>query len=582
MGGFLKKTIKTMKKLITLVFLLSFLGSKAQDTSFTAKAGKWTLPSTWIGGKTPKPGNHIVAYHKLTIDTSISIAGLKANDLLVDPNKELRIVTTENIVIKNLTWKSSLKQEIIFEGINENDYRGGGMDIPKSDKGLYITGNTLVAGSGKTPWTNLKSGVAAGDSIIKVNSATGWKAGDRIVLTATNGNYKNFDTCIIKSTSTTTITLLKPLTYNHNANYNKFTKKYIYGEVLNLTRNLKISGTPTGRAHIIFLMAGKQMISNLEVSYMGPRKNKDEVLGRYNFHFHHCGDGSIGSVIKGVVVRDGGSNGFVPHASNGILFEDDIVWGLTWSNGYWWDFPDSTMDNSSHGITFNRCVAGNIKTEAATAYSLAGFVLGVGTNNTVKNCIVNSNYGAAGSAGYLWPARANYQPNTWVVENNMTHDVRENGLRVWQNDSSNHVIKGFVAYNCMESGMSVGAYHQNYHFDSSYLISNKYSIVLHANPIPKGDKDKYGYILSFYNIKATDSLYLAPHTLINEGSTGFVNCSFPGVIVSELPRRVPFAIGFYDFINCNLLPSNFKVYGMEVGSLIKIKNADGSTYEIKQ
>lgn len=570
-----------MKKLITLLFLFCFFSSHSQDTASTVKAGKWTLPSTWKGNKLPKAGNYILANHKLTLDTSINIAGLKAGDFVIDGKRELTVTTTGNIVIGNFTWVSSLKQSIVFEGVDESLFRGGGMDIPITDKGLYITGTSIIAGAKKTAWTNLKTGVAAGDSIIVVQSATGWKNGDRIVLTATSGDYKQFDTVYIKSITTSTIKLTKSLAFNHPANYNKFTKKYMYGEVLNLTRNLKISGTPTGRSHIMFLMSKKQMISYLEIFNMGPRQFKKEVIGRYGFHFHHCMDGTIGSIIKGVVLRDIGSNGFVPHASNGILFEDDIVWGVIGGNGYWWDFTDNTTDNSSHKITFNRCVAGYIKGEIFNTYTMSSFVMGVGTNNTIKNSIATSNWGGAGSSGYFWSETGNYRQNKWVFESNLSHDMRMEGLKIWQNDSSNHLIKGFTAYNCDESGMTVGAYHNNYKFDSCYLIGNKYSIIVHANAVPRGTEDKYGYILSFVNIKTTDSLYLAPHTLINEGATGFVNCTFPGVIVAELPRRVPFALGFYDFINCSLKPENFSIIGMEDGSLINIKNADGSTYQIK-
>ena len=53
-----------------------------------------------------------------------------------------------------------------------------------------------------------------------------------------------------------------------------------------------------------------------QLRHLGPRQPGGTttvgVLGRYGLHFHHAHDGSRGSVVEGVVVRDCGDHAFVP------------------------------------------------------------------------------------------------------------------------------------------------------------------------------------------------------------------------------------------------------------------------------
>ena len=71
-------------------------------------------------------------------------------------------------------------------------------------------------------------------------------------------------------------------------------------EVLNLTRNVTLEGTPGGRAHVFVRATGKQSLAGVAIRHIGPRQPAEEsdapVVGRYPLHFHMAGDGSRGSV----------------------------------------------------------------------------------------------------------------------------------------------------------------------------------------------------------------------------------------------------------------------------------------------
>jgi hypothetical protein len=79
-------------------------------------------------------------------------------------------------------------------------------------------------------------------------------------------------------------------------------------EVLNLTRNVRIEGTPGGRSHVFIRndVPTIHTIRDVALRYLGPRKGKKKVLGRYALHFHMCGASTKGSAVEATVVRDAG------------------------------------------------------------------------------------------------------------------------------------------------------------------------------------------------------------------------------------------------------------------------------------
>ena len=134
-------------------------------------------------------------------------------------------------------------------------------------------------------------------------------------------------------------------------------------EVLNLTRNVRLEGTSSGRSHVWISSTVPQTISFISSRYMGPRRFDPTtgftvpVVGRYGLHWHMNGDASRGTVVTGAVVRDGGNHAFVPHMSNGITLQDCISHN-TFEDAFWYDPSSSQTDIlMSNDLVWDRCVA---------------------------------------------------------------------------------------------------------------------------------------------------------------------------------------------------------------------------------
>ncbi len=584
-----------------LVFLLCLSQVAIAQNFSTKKSGPASDPLTWGGALPPQSASVVVSDgHTLTLDGNIMMCELTVGEnatVTFSENQKTTLTLLGNLVNYGLLIRkpSPLQDSIIFLGIDEQNFKGGGMDIITSDIGLWVRGNGRleISGSKKTEWLNLASPANKGDISIKLNYAPhGWNTGDEISIAPTNppsekDHHKQFEVRKVVKISGNIVTLNEPLSHEHPGVLNAFTRHRYYAEVMNLTRTFYIGGMgdgsvspeKNGRAHINIMNNRPTSIHYAEIRHMGPRMkdgiHTKETLGRYPLHFHHCLNGSVGSIIEGVVVRNSGGHAFVPHASNGITFKRNIAYD-TYEHQYWWDVPpDKGKDtlNNSNDIIYDSCIGAKVQADPEfRGYRLANFHLGSGLRNTVINCVAVGNYGGAGAAGFLWPESSNYTDNLWTSKKLLSHNHRANGLFSWQNDSNPHTIDSFTAYHNGFAGIEHGAYVNSYKYKNIFLINNRYSIFLHANAVGNGVKDEFGYTASFVNIKATDPLYITRHLVFDNAPTLFLDCTFPKVIVNEVMQKNPrITSGWYDFINCNLKADHFEVQRFEKGSRIRVQ-----------
>ena len=284
---------------------------------------------------------------------------------------------------------------LVFQGVDEGRMVGGGMDVVKADVGLWVMGaGTLdLAGTARRAWTRLTGAVAAGTTRLALQDApTGWRPGDELLVAPTLApdqpdNWKAYSAAKVRSVSGRNVTLDRPTSFAHPAVdvvTDAGSGRVQTAEVLNLTRNVRIEGTPGHRSHVFVRSSSPQKVKGVAIRHMGPRKKAEEftelVLGRYGLHLHMCGDGSRGSEVEGVVIRDTGSHTFVPHLSNGIAFRDCISHN-TFEDAFWWDgAPDTrTPGSPSHDILYERCVASLVQYDPPfRGFTLTGFSLGRG------------------------------------------------------------------------------------------------------------------------------------------------------------------------------------------------------------
>lgn len=459
----------------------------------SVKPGKWSDPATW-GGRLPGPADVPVAMHDLVYDQKQGrYAGVIVSctgSLEYAPSESHAIESTGNVVVygtlKMRPAAAEMNHTLIFTGIDESKFTGDGMEVLKSDVGLWVMGDgTLdLLGSSKTPWTRTANTVPVGATSFPLKAAPeGWRAGDEIVVVPTNtpsSDGRDWDGVkaqpidpYIDQFERRRLTGIDGSTVNIDAALLHDSHQQVEAgggarrwtpEVLNLTRNVKIGGTVSGRTHIYIRSTKLQRIRYVEMQHMGPRKVQPGharpalVQGRYGLHFHHCGEGSRGSIVEGCAHRDNGSRVFVPHVSHGITMRNNVSFN-SMEEAFWWDFQDLTHDTIWEDNVL-ACVRNNGIDSKST-----GMLLGQGDGNIARrNVAIYAHSGDTHSSGaYLWNAN---NEGVWEFEDNLAHSCGT-GLLVWQNTGTDHVIANYDSYHC-QTGIVHGAYINSYTYVSGY------------------------------------------------------------------------------------------------------------------
>lgn len=193
-------------------------------------------------------------------------------------------------------------------------------------------------------------------------------------------------------------------------------------------------------------------------------------LGDYPLHWHLNGNSVSGTIVEGVAVVNGRHHAFVPHGSHGITFKDTIAKN-TRDSAYWWDpagtnncsgFRNTCTTDNSNNIVYDHALADGVRSMAGERGDrLAGFNLGAGSGNVIRNSVATDVAGGRDCAGFVWPEDANQNVGgtVWSFSGNASWSSNCHGAFTWQNDGSHHVINGFTG-----SGIGHGAYLNNYEY----------------------------------------------------------------------------------------------------------------------
>ena len=477
-----------------------------------------------------------------------------------DPNVSTTVTVTGNVVVEGTLRmrpaNAGVTHTLRFEGVNEDDYVGGHTTVPlASDVGLWVTGAGVLDAQG-TPRVGWN----------RTGTDPTWLASDELIRAPQAAGDTTTFAPFAKGGTVPSVTGPDGVVYPT--------------EIANLTRNVRIEGTPDRRAHIMFLhCTSPQTLRHLAIRWMCPTQNTGEtylsggvrvpidagVLGRYALHFHHCGDGTRGTLIEGVVARDLGGTAFVSHLSNGFTYRDCVAYDVR-DAGFWWD-PES----ETHDITYDRCAVFLVRAiPSFRGNSNRGFNMGEGTGMVARNCVAVGVQGSkTGSGGFHWPATANHDNNVWTpFEDNIAHNNRGPGFSTWQNDDNPHKIERFVSYN-NTIGVSHGAYVNTYTFRDGVTFGSGATSELDLHAI--------GGTL-FERVRFNGGTSIVKHGKVSTVPTRFLNCLFTGQIrVSESGNA-----GVIRFESTSpatdLTPDKFTV--VTKLSTITVLNSDGSSFTV--
>jgi hypothetical protein len=352
--------------LLASVLVFAVSSAQADDVIYSARSGDWSSPDTWHEGKVPGAGARVVirADHAVQYDIAsddviraINIAG------------KLQFARDRDTRLNVGLVKIEATEEYSEEGFDCDHFSGDvdptqarptlevgsqnepipaeytamirlhaveGLD-PESCPAIVCCGGRMDFHGAPLARTWLKLGATAktGDtSVVATEELSGWRVGDRVIITATKGDYGSglqTEERIIASLGGAKITFEEPLKYDHRG------EGELRGEVANLSRNVIVeSADPEGhRGHTMYHRGSSGSISYAEFRHLG----KKNVLGRYSLHFHLVGNTMRGSSVVGASIWDSHNRWLTIHGTNYLVVRDCVGYR---SIGHGYFFEDGT------------------------------------------------------------------------------------------------------------------------------------------------------------------------------------------------------------------------------------------------
>ena len=308
---------------------------KAQQTTSTASAKRWSDAATWPDKKVPGKDAAVTIGRDMNVVLDVSPMPLRSltieGKLSFADNKDLEL-TTEWIMLhgeleigteaKPHTRKATIT---LTDNVKDEDMSGVGGTNDRSDRGIMLMGGTLnLHGNRTNSWTKLSKTAEAGSNSIEVLNAAGWRAGDMIALASTDFDPHQAERRTVASIRGNTITLDKKLDYMH---FGKITFGVDErGEVGMLSRNIVVQASPDADAtlfggHIMAMNGSRMFVDGVELNRMGQNMH----LARYPIHWHLLGDAQ-GQYIKNSAIHDTYSRCVTVHGTNDLDIENNVTY----------------------------------------------------------------------------------------------------------------------------------------------------------------------------------------------------------------------------------------------------------------
>lgn len=411
---------------------------------------RWSNPATWDGA-VPEAGDTVTipAGKTVVLDTSPPpLAGLEVNGTLRFEDKPLTlrsgwIMVHGKMEVGTPQDRFESRARIVLTG---SDRSQNVMNM--GAKVLGVMGGTLdVHGQERAGWTRLAATATKGASKLALVDASGWRAGDKIVVASTDYDPGQAEERTITAVSGNTVALDQPLAYTHWGTVQTVAGAPVdeRAEVGLLSRNVTIEGEEAtsgdGFGGQIMVMnehmdgmtrPGVARIDGAELTRMG-QKN---VLRRYPLHFHMLGAAGDSSYLKNSSIHETFNRCLTVHGTDKLDIAGNVCHDHL-GHGYFFEDGAETDNNvtGNLGLTTRRPVEG--ERLLPSDRSPATFWI-TNPDNNVRNNV------AAGSEGFgFWlafpehPTGLSSDPDVWprrtplgVFSGNVAHSNNDDGLHV--------------------------------------------------------------------------------------------------------------------------------------------------------
>ncbi len=318
-----------MRKHPNLYLFASVIPASLMLASGAAAQSLWSDASTWPSGEVPGEGDEVTITRDMDVVLDVDAPGLRSltiqgklafsderdisleSEWIYVPGGELTIGTEANPYQHNASI--TLTDNVQGEDINT-----------MGDRGIMLMQGTLnMHGTTDHTWTKLAATAEKGATSITVLDASGWEAGDEIVLASTDFNPRQAERRTLTAVNGNTLSFAEPLEYMHFGEITFGVDER--GEVGMLTRNIKVQASDDNLetyfgGHIMAMSGSEMYVDSVELSRMGQHL----TLARYPIHFHVLGEGE-GQYIRNAAIHDTFNRCVTMHGTNNLLVENNVT-----------------------------------------------------------------------------------------------------------------------------------------------------------------------------------------------------------------------------------------------------------------
>ncbi|MBA2665793.1 MAG: transmembrane domain-containing protein [Trueperaceae bacterium] len=313
----------------------------------------WSDAAGWPSGSVPASGDVVVVHAGDVVLLDVSpppLAGLMLHGALVFDERDLEL-RSDWVMVHGGLYVGSAAQPFVHRAvITLTGARADGhvLEMGMGRKVLGVMDGVLeLYGDAPGPsWTRLVDHVAAGAATVRVEDATGWSVGDRVVLASTDfegwhgahGSPGARDeqveertvTSVDTSVSGSLLTLDRPLSFARVGRTETISGIVVDGraEVARLTRNVVVQGDEGSAdpasdrfrfgGHVMAMGSSRVRLQGVEFTRLGQLG----VMGRYPVHFHLMGDEGRHAVLRGSSVHGSFNRCVALHGSNAVTVRD--------------------------------------------------------------------------------------------------------------------------------------------------------------------------------------------------------------------------------------------------------------------